>query len=124
MKKRALQNKISSLLLIITSFAAGFGLWYIHNPFIIYWLQVPLVVDGLQPDQLIKAPPVMHVALKGSRHKFKKLNRQHLALHINAAQLQEGVQLLHIKNENLFVPKSIKLVDYIPATINLTTTYA
>ncbi len=67
---------------------------------------------------LVETRDAVTVKLYGPRNALYQIPRN-LGIHIDASALAEGTQTVALDEKNLFLPDSIKLVHYKPATIEL-----
>lgn len=77
-------------------------------------LDVPVCFYGSEHTNGIDAPEAVRVTLVGSRSDLCNLDINNLALHINTKHLKQGDNLVTPDAKKLFLPKTIKLVEWIP----------
>ena len=111
--RRASRNiplKVISLLL-------GFTFWYIfgNSHTTTAWITIPLCFYNIPKQTTIKAPESLSVKVTGKRSHLRTLDTNELAIHVNTEKLHTGKNLLSIAPETIFLPESIKLVDYCPS---------
>lgn len=106
----------------VVSLMLGYTLWHIlaHGQTKSVSLEVPLCFHSVPIGSTIEAPETVTVCLTGKRMHLYTLNKQRLAVHVNAQQLSEGPQSIIIDANSLFLPDSIKLVHYIPGNLEIT----
>lgn len=111
--KRTSRNiplKVISLLL-------GYTFWYIfgNSHTTSAWITIPLCFYNIPELTTVRAPETVSVKIAGKRSYLRTLDTKELAIHVNAAQLHNGKNLLAITPETIFLPESIKLVHYFPS---------
>ncbi|EKD48558.1 MAG: hypothetical protein ACD_64C00257G0001 [uncultured bacterium] len=111
--KRVSRNvplKVISLLL-------GYTFWYIfgNSHTTTAWITIPLCFYNVPSLTTVRAPEMVSVKIAGKRSSLRMLDTKELAIHVNAAHLQQGKNLLTITPETIFLPESIKLVHYSPS---------
>ena len=101
------------------AFILGYSFWYIlgHGHTINIWLKVPLSFYEIPEHFTLHAPDAVAINLAGKRSDLYNLDKNRLAVHINAHKLSPGYNNLSITAETLFLPDTIKLVDYKPSNI-------
>jgi hypothetical protein len=116
-----MQQKVQNLLLNnstlkISACIIGFLLWSILNESqrARITVTVPVCFYNLPSSGAIKAPEQIQVTLSGTHSQLRNLDPQALAVHINAAQLHEGVNVIDMSSEHLLLPPEINLVKYKP----------
>ncbi len=107
---RNIPLKIISLLL-------GYTFWYIFGSSHIStaWITIPLCFYNVPKQNSIKAPESLSVKIAGKRTELRSLDIQELAIHIDAAHLREGKNILAITPDTIFLPDSIKVIHYSPS---------
>lgn len=107
---RNIPLKVISLLL-------GFTFWYIfsHSHTTTAWITIPLCFYNIPKHASIKAPESVSVKVAGTRAYLRSLDITELAIHVDSEKLHTGKNVLSITPERIFLPESIKLVDYCPS---------
>lgn len=103
----------------------GYSSWYLLGNLCVHTTQVtvPLTFYNTQKKWTIEAPETISISLAGRRSPIRSLETKKLAIHVDGSTLQSGTQPITIATHQLFLPDSIKLVHYIPATITVTVTH-
>ncbi len=104
----------NNLMLKVVSLMIGTACWlhYSYQQPVRLHRDLPVSFYNTDPDQVIQAPEQIHVELMAKRADLYRLDLDHLALHIDACKLHEGKQPLTIGHKQLFLPPSVKLVNY------------
>jgi hypothetical protein len=112
----------TNLLLKLFSLLAGTLLWYIISSSHVISMNytVPLCFYGNTEHITITAPETITITLAGKRSDLRALQLNELALHINADELGWGEQPLEPTTQKLFLPSSIKLVQWKPTNLSIT----
>jgi hypothetical protein len=71
--------------------------------------------DSEKHAHLDEAPEMIQVQLRGTRRALRTLDTESLAAHIDGILLEKGKQQLLITEENLFLPPTIKLINWSPS---------
>ncbi|HEB41563.1 MAG TPA: hypothetical protein ENI08_00915 [Candidatus Dependentiae bacterium] len=97
----------------------GYSFWYIlsHGHTTAIWLDVPLSFYAIPPHLILHAPDTVAINLAGKRTDLYNLDKNQLAVHVDAHELFPGYNNLSITAETLFLPDTIKLVHYKPSNI-------
>jgi len=97
----------------------GYSFWYIfgHGHTINIWLEMPISFYEIPKHFRLHAPDTVAINLVGKRSDLYNLDKSRLAVHINARKLHLGCNNLSITAETLFLPDTIKLVDYKPSNV-------
>ncbi len=105
----------SSIFLKATSLILGFLLWStISNLFPrSIWIEVPVCFYNTGSYKM-RAPETINVELTGKRAYIKQINKDTIALHIDAQSLHSGDNLLTITQEMLLLPAAISVATVIP----------
>lgn len=100
----------------VTSLIFGFIFWAMlsNNHTTQLTLDVPLCFFGTSTTKDIDAPETITLQLSGKRSDLYRLDREHVALHVDSDELSPGHHLLEITPEKLFLPQTIKLVNWRP----------
>jgi hypothetical protein len=112
LEKNQHRNLLKGIALII-----GYIFWYIFGAShaAVVTLSVPLCFYNMPAQTAIHAPESISIKVAGKRSDIRAVDREHLAIHIDASQLQKGNNLLNISKKELLLPNSIKLVQYFPS---------
>ncbi len=105
----------------IISLTLGFTLWYIFSQgqTINIWLDVPISFYNVPEHMVIHCHETIAINIAGKRVDLLHLNRQHMATHINAQNLPQGISNITITPDLLFLPNSVKLLHYNPSNITV-----
>lgn len=100
----------------VTSCILGYAFWTILSQSHIKTIEVevPVCFYG-NSSYTYCAPATLHVTLAGKRTDLRCINPNTLAVHVDAQELKVGTHKLHVDNTTLFLPDTIKLVNYFPA---------
>lgn len=114
--KFQLTNKITDRIIALTF---GFVLWMIfsENHTKEVCLTVPLCFYNSNDNITCKGPENIKVHLLAKYNVLKNLDLKNLAVHIDSQKLKAPESNLHITEQDLFLPSSIKLVNYTPSNI-------
>lgn len=109
----------SNPVLKVVSFLLGFFLWYVMSAQrnISLQIMVPLCIQNSSDHVLINSPEEIRIYIAGNRTDVYNLDRQNLAFHLDAHELHEGTNLIAVTAERLFLPPSIKLINYSPLVV-------
>ncbi len=101
----------------LISVLLGYTFWYIfgNSHTTTAWITIPLCFYNIPAQQSIQAPETLSVKIAGKRTDLRSLDTNELAIHVNAAHLREGKNVLTITPDTIFLPESIKLVHYSPS---------
>ncbi|MEX0940052.1 MAG: hypothetical protein WDZ41_01700 [Candidatus Babeliales bacterium] len=112
----------SKLNLKVCSLIIGYCIWILlnQNQLITITHPIPLYFYGNVTEKKILAPETVSLQLYCKRSDLWSLNFTNLAIHIDSDNLNLGKQTIQIKQNNLFLPESIKLVHYIPPQLTIT----
>ena len=114
--KKILLKKIlySNAPLKAVALILGYSFWHIlgHGHTINIWLEMPLSFYEIPQHLTFHAPDTVTINLSGKRSDLYNLDKNKLAVHINAHKLLPGYNNLSITTETLFLPDTIKLIDY------------
>jgi YbbR domain-containing protein len=110
---------MNKLLIKISSIALGFSLWYTYKQshYDSMSLDVPIYFYNETPGTIIKSPETIQVTLAGTRKNLNMLDKEQLAIHLDASRYSKPMSYTIIDNQNLFLPATIKLIHYCPAPI-------
>lgn len=109
----------SNPILKIVSLMLGFFLWHIlsTNKQITQRVTVPICVENKVDAVDITTPNEVVVTLAGPRAYMRTMDYENIALHLDAHELHEGNNFIAITAEKLFLPPSVKLINYDPLVI-------
>jgi hypothetical protein len=113
-----LKNSLTSnITLKMASFLLGLSFWILLDSYTsrTITLDVPVCFYEQQAHTHIQAPSSIEVNLRGKRNDLLSLDQHSLAVHINAQHYKVGAHKLIVDQSTLFLPSSIKLVNYSPA---------
>jgi len=110
---------MKKLLIKILSISLGFSLWYMYNQgrYDSINLDIPVYFYNEVTHKTVRAPEIIHVTLSGTRKNLNLLEKEQLAIHLDASRYSKPMTYVTIDNQNLFLPTTIKLVHYNPAPI-------
>ncbi len=105
----------SPLVLKATSLILGFLLWSTVSDLFTQsiWISVPVCFYNTNQEK-ISAPETISIELAGKRSHIRQINKDTLALHIDARTLHPGDNHLTITRDHLFMPPSISVATVIP----------
>lgn len=110
---------MKKIMLKIMSIFFGVSLWYIlsqqRNDSIT--VDVPICFYNTTPQVAINAPETIRISLYAKRSDLIALDFSQLAIHLDAKQLQKPSTNMYLESRHLFLPATIKLVDYSPAPV-------
>lgn len=81
---------------------------------------VPLCFYALKDDMTLTAPETIKIIVAGKRTTLSYLKLENIVAHVDARSFEEGKNRVSLTEEELFLPSSIKLVDYCPSNIVVT----
>ena len=113
---RLLRSTLTSpLFLKATSLILGFLLWSTVSDLFPrrMWLTVPVCFYNTGLNR-VSAPETINIELTGKRAHIKQINKDSLALHIDAASLRQGDNHLTITRDQLLLPPTISVTTVIP----------
>lgn len=117
MKLSVKRTMHSNAILKVISCILGYAFWTVlsatHTNTV--RVDVPVCFYAQEDRHDIKAPETIKVTLSGKRSDLLAVDTKALAIHVNAAQLHNGHNQLVINNETLFLPDTVKLVNYCPS---------
>lgn len=112
---------LSNLTIKIFSVLMGFYLWTFFGG-IFYQsksITVPVCLYNIPHHKEIKvSPEYISVQIQGKRTDLKHC--YDIAFHLNAATLADGEHRLAPHEEDLFLPKTVSMLNYKPQTITVT----
>lgn len=120
------KNLTSNTVIKVISFIIGYGVWsFFGNARIIQKeVHVPICFYNENPEYAIQSPESIAVLVEGKRSDIYQLDLKQLAVHIDAASLKNGINLLAVTEKQLFLPDTCKVVysTPLPMMIELHTT--
>jgi hypothetical protein len=125
MKKIPLKKLFfSNAPLKIISLFFGYSFWYIASSHqtITITQNVPLYFSELNSTYQIQGPENIQIILQGTRSQLYTLDYNTLAAHVPTDNLKSGINGIRITGQNLFLPNTIKLVEYKPSNLTITLT--
>lgn len=104
----------------------GIGFWGVISPLHedVKTVTVPLCFYSSQPivegtsTLPIGTPETVQVTLKGKRSELRTIDWQNLAAHIDTERIDSSGKI-SLSNEELFLPKSVKVVNYKPLNLSI-----
>ncbi|MCC7414748.1 MAG: hypothetical protein IT346_01515 [Epsilonproteobacteria bacterium] len=104
----------SNLCLKVTACIIGYSIWAaLSNTSTIQQThQLPIAFYNVPDAWQITAPDVVEVTLAAKRNLLRRLSREKLAVHIDAATLKAGDNHISIIDSSLFLPAHAEIVDY------------
>jgi hypothetical protein len=108
----------SSLFCKASSLILGFLLWNTMSDLFTQrtWVTVPICFYAAT-EKIISSPMTISLELEGKPSHLKKIDKNNLAIHINAQSLQPGANQIPITQDLLHMPSSIQLLTAIPQKI-------
>ena len=82
-------------------------------------VSVPLTFYNVPETLAIHAPEEIPVTIVGKRVDLWHIDRKTLAIHVDLAGKQAGIHPLQLTAAHLFLPDTIKLVDYTPCNLSV-----
>lgn len=82
-------------------------------------LTVPLTFYNIPETLSLNAPEEVPVTLVGKRVDLWHIDRKTVAIHVDLAGKQAGNHPLQLTAAHLFLPDTIKLVDYTPCNLSV-----
>jgi len=118
MKIKQYINK-KNIPLKLLSFIFGFLLWAL---FIVAHVEyhdivIPLSFYGSKKSETIDSPHFVVASLVGKRIDCNILQKKNLTVHIDASRLEKGENRVNLYEQQLFLPESLKLLNYTPSSI-------
>lgn len=109
----------SPIFLKASSLILGFLLWSSVSELFTrsLWVAVPLSFYNNKEGRKISSPETINVELSGKRSHIKHIDKNTLALHIDAQSLHLGDNHLTITREQLLMPPSIAVATVIPQKV-------
>jgi hypothetical protein len=106
---------------MITSVIIAYGIWaMVHNHrYHTVTRTIPVTFYNLDDKTVCDAPEYINVCLQSSWQQLRSIDYDQLAAHMDANTYIHR-HALDIDEENLLLPKSIKLVSYKPANNYIT----
>jgi hypothetical protein len=100
----------------------GFFIWHSvsSSRIITRIINVPIYFDNIKTDMHIHAPESSDITIAGVRKDIQK-TYQHGAIHVDSTNLSAGKQLVHITYKNFLLPSAVKVLNYNPLEVTLTT---
>lgn len=106
-----------NITLKIFSLIIGSSLWVMLSSLYTatIWIDIPLSFYNQHDTITLNGPETISVQLSGNRQHLRTLNKDMLAIHLDAQALHEGKNHIIINKNNLFLPESICVVNYSPS---------
>lgn len=97
----------------------GACLWFVvsQQRYDTLTLQVPLCFYPCNSGSTIQSPENITVTLSGTRSALKQLEHQQLAAHIDISTLDPKKTWITIEARHLFLPATIKMVNFKPSPL-------
>jgi hypothetical protein len=99
--------------------AAGAALWwwslYEESRIIERSYRIPCCFYPAESSRIAQAPEMIRVLLRGTRRSLRTIDPESLALHIDVTSLLPGTHALPVDETTLFLPQTIKLINWSPA---------
>ncbi len=120
-------KKILPLLKNIGNLCIAIGIGYITWNALVFQqlttttISVPLYVYNLPPGYTADISEYIPVTIQGSIPLINALNSNSntYECHLNLQKTDEGTHIFYLKHAHLFLPKGIKLVDYVTQTVTV-----
>ncbi|EKD23351.1 MAG: hypothetical protein ACD_82C00104G0002 [uncultured bacterium] len=113
------RTKNNNLHIKIISAILGYAFWYAisqsHAAKI--WLEAPICFYNIQKDTKISCKEKIYVQLFAKHADLYTIDKETLAFHVDAANLQDKNTIIKLEPEQLLLPESIKMVRCNPAII-------
>lgn len=108
-----------SFLLKMIALIIGYSFWYITGSSHITatTLSVPLCFYNTPEHTHLQAPESVSVTISGKRSDIRALDQDQLAVHIDAAQLHPGKNVVQLTHRELMLPRHMKLLQYAPSNL-------
>lgn len=112
------QIKIFSLIL-------GYCFWHAigQNQPTKIWLSAPVCFYNLNENVDISCKDSIKVQLYAKRADLASIEQENFAFHIDATEIEGGPQILNLKEKQLLLPDSIKMVRCSPTNIAIKKIY-
>ncbi len=111
----------SNVTLKTLSLIFGFVVWCMLSEYQTITLEQTIPVCFYNADNLtITANEEIQVTLSGKRSTIYWFDKEQLALHIDAHTLHMGHNIISITPKAIFLPETIKLIDYSPSALAVT----
>jgi len=109
------QIKIISLIL-------GYSFWYLLSQMHVanIWLDTPICFYNVPENLQIESVDKVKILLSAKRADLYTLNKETLAFHIDMQDAHLGNRIIKLKETQLLLPETIKLVRQYPVNIALT----
>lgn len=119
MRPEGQPNKLNTLSLKILALVFGYSLWNtMSEPYKkLVTLQAPVSFYQSQ-GKIIEGPDTVTVSISAPRKELYQLTK-HLAVHIDAQNLQEGNNLVKLGTEHLLLPESVNLITCFPEAVTV-----
>lgn len=113
-KAAILQNKSFQA---IVALIVAFGCWWWHESSIIVvqTYTVPCCFYGYENKKITDAPEQIEIMLCGKKRDLRHLDKKRLAVHIDVSRLDKGAQRLEVDHRNLFLPPTVRLIEWFPS---------
>ncbi|MGE0010010.1 MAG: hypothetical protein AB7F19_05730 [Candidatus Babeliales bacterium] len=115
---------LTNLPIKLLSLTSGYLVWALISGSHVMSIthDVPVCMYNAESHQTINAPQTITITLQAPRSKIYSLDRDELAIHIDASRLHKGENQLLVDRSTLFLPDGVNLVHYTPsnAVINVT----
>ena len=111
-----------NITLKILSLIFGFIIWCMLSEYQTITLEqtIPVCFYGASNDLIVSANEDIVVTLSGKRTNIYWFDKKALALHVDVHTLHMGHNIVSITPASLFLPETIKLIDYSPSAIAVT----
>lgn len=112
-------HPLNNLSLKILALVFGYTLWtsLAEKHEVELSLDAPLSFYN-EKNYAIQGPESVNITLRGPRKDFYQ-TIQTVAVHVNADTLKPGTHTITINEQNLFLPKHVKLVDSTPTIVKI-----
>ncbi len=113
-------HHLKKLFLKCCALLFGYSLWlgFTEHHKIQKTISVPLTFFNVLDDIKIEAPETVQLSLYGTRRALANAHYK-ASIHCNAAQYTQEKQILTLHNQQIFLPKNVRLLHCIPSTITL-----
>ena len=112
---------LSNAQIKIISLILGYSFWYLFSQMHVsqIWLDTPICFYNIPENLQIEATDTIKIQLSAKRADLYTIDREALAFHIDMQEAKTGNIIMKLKEEQLLLPDTIKLVRHYPANIAL-----
>ena len=116
-------SRLRMLALKAGALLCGYALWHTTSKYqkITLTKDIPICFYNVPTDIKLDAPETISVTYQGTRENVF-LTVFDSAVHVDAQNMHEGDHYQNITREQIFLPESVRLLDYIPTQIAFSVT--